>query len=136
MGRVLEKTRITNFLDPTKSTEIEALVDTGAMMLVLPQDIVDGLGLRKMRDVNVRYANNSREIKAIYGVATVEIQGRAGEFDVLAEPEGSQALVGQLILEQLDLIVDPVARKVLPNPRSPEMPLVEILGQACRPRSV
>ena len=83
-----------------------------------------------MRNVNVRRANNSREIKAIYGVATVEIEGRAGEFDVLAEPEGSQALVGQIILEQLDLIVDPVARKVLPNPRSPDMPLVEILAQA------
>jgi clan AA aspartic protease len=131
MGRVVEKIRITNLLDPTKSTEIEALIDTGAMMLVLPQNIVDELGLRKMREVKVRYANNSREIKAIYGVATVEIEGRAGEFDVLAEPEGSQALVGQIILEQLDLIVDPVARKVLPNPRSPDMPLVEILAQAC-----
>ena len=53
--------------------------------------------------------------------------GRAGEFNVLAEPEGAQPLVGQIILEQLDLIVDPSTRKVIPNPRSPEMPMVEIL---------
>ena len=53
--------------------------------------------------------------------------GRAGEFNVLAEPGGAQPLVGQIILEQLDLIVDPSTRKVIPNPRSPEMPVVEIL---------
>jgi len=57
----------------------------------------------------------------------VEMCGRAGEFNVLAEPEGAQPLVGQIILEQLDLIVDPSTRKVIPNPRSPEMPMVEIL---------
>jgi len=49
--------------------------------------------------------------------------GRAGEFNVLAE----QPLVGQIILEQLDLIVDPSTRKVIPDPRSPEMPMVETL---------
>ena len=49
--------------------------------------------------------------------------GRAGEFNVLAE----QPLVGQIILEQLDLIADPSTRKVIPDPRSPEMPMVEIL---------
>jgi clan AA aspartic protease len=130
MGRVVEPVKITNVFDPAKSVEIEALIDTGAMMLVLPQNVVDDLGLRKMREVRVRYANNTSEVKSLYGVVTVEIQGRAGEFDVLAEPEGSPALVGQIILEQLDLIIDPTARKVLPNPRSPEMPVVEILGQS------
>jgi len=80
-----------------------------------------------MREVKVRYANNKTEIKSIYGIVTVEMCGRAGEFNVLAEPEGAQPLVGQIILEQLDLIVDPSTRKVIPNPRSPEMPMVEIL---------
>ena len=51
--------------------------------------------------------------------------GRAGEFNVLVEPEFSQPPVGQIILEQLDLIVDPSTRKVIPDPRSPEMPMVE-----------
>jgi len=87
----------------------------------------DKLNLRKMREVKVRYANNKTEIKSIYGIVTVEMCGRAGEFNVLAEPEGAQPLVGQMILEQLDLIVDPSTRKVIPNPRSPEMPMVEVL---------
>jgi len=40
---------------------------------------------------------------------------------------GSQPLVGQIVLEQLDLVVDPAARAVRANPRSPEAPMVEIL---------
>lgn len=127
MGKVIERVNLTNLLDPRKSIEVEGVIDTGAVMLVLPQDVVDELGLRKLREVRVRYADNRTGVKSVYGVVTVEILGREGEFDVLAEAEGSQPLVGQIVLEQLDLLVDPTARKVMPNPRSPDMPLVELL---------
>jgi len=127
MGKVIEYIKVINIFEPEKEIEIEAIIDTGATMLVLPQNVVDKLNLRKMREVKVRYANNKTEIKSIYGIVTVEVCGRAGEFNVLAEPEGAQPLVGQIILEQLDLIVDPSTRKVMPNPRSPEMPMVEVL---------
>jgi len=127
MGKVVEKIKIVNVFEPEKKVEVEAVIDTGATMLVLPQDIINKLNLRKMREVKVRYANTEVEKKSIYGVVTVEICGRAGEFNVLAEPEGAQPLVGQIILEQLDLIVDPSTRKVTPNPRSPEMPMIEVL---------
>ncbi len=45
----------------------------------------------------------------------------------MAEAEESQSLVGQVVLEVLDLVVDPRTRTLMPNPRSPEMPMVEIL---------
>jgi clan AA aspartic protease len=127
MGKVIEKVKITNLFDQTKSVEVEAVIDTGATMLVLPQDVIAKLDLRKMREATVRYANNKTETKSIYGVVTAEIRGRAGEFNVLAESERCQPLVGQIVLEQLDLVVDPSTRTVMPNPRSPEMPMVEIL---------
>jgi len=60
-------------------------------------------------------------------VVTIEIKGRTGNFDVLAEAEGSQSLIGQVVLEVLDLVVDPRTRRLIPNPMSPEMPMVEIL---------
>lgn len=45
----------------------------------------------------------------------------------LAEEAGSQPLVGQIVLEALDLVVDPRTKTLIPNPMSPEMPTVEIL---------
>jgi len=127
MGKVTEKVRVVNLLDRTKSAEIEAVVDTGATMLVLPEDVVVQLGLERVEEVKVRYANNHVETKQIYGIVTLEMKGRTGNFDVLAEAEGSQPLIGQMVLERLDMVVEPSTRRVIPNPRSPDMPMVEIL---------
>ncbi len=127
MGKVIEKVKIENFNDPTRSIEVEAVIDTGATMVVLPQNIVSELGLKKIRETKVKYANNGIESKSIYGVVTIEIKGRTGNFDVLAEVEGAPPLIGHVVLEILDLVIDPRTRTLIPNPASPEMPMVEIL---------
>ena len=80
-----------------------------------------------MREVKVRYANNKVETKPIYGVVNIELKGRSANLDVLVEEKGSQPLIGQVLLELLDLIVEPKTRKLIPNPASPEMPMMEIL---------
>jgi predicted aspartyl protease len=127
MGKVIERIKLTNLFDPSKTEAVSAVIDTGATMLVLPQDLVERLGLRKVRDARVRYANRDVEVKAIYGVVALDIRGRVGNFDVLAEVAGSQPLVGQIVLEELDLMIHPATRQLTPNPDSPEMPMVEIL---------
>ncbi|MBI5528729.1 MAG: aspartyl protease family protein [Deltaproteobacteria bacterium] len=127
MGKVLEKVRLSSLLDPTKSIVVEAVVDTGATMLVLPENLVSELGLRKIREVTVKYANNTTQKKEIFAGLLIEIKGRIGNFDALAEVEGSEPLIGQIVLEELDLVVEPRTRSLIPNPRSPELPMVEIL---------
>jgi clan AA aspartic protease len=127
MGKVIEKVKLTSLFDPTKKKEVEAVIDTGATMLVLPQDVVDELGLRRIGERKVRYANNQVQLKPVYRGVILELKGRDGIFDVLAEVEGSEPLVGQIVLEALDLIVDPITKTVIPNPRSPDMPMTEIL---------
>jgi len=126
MGKVVEKVKVTNFKDPSKSLEIEAVIDTGATMSVLPMDTIQRLGLEKIEDVNVRYADNRVEKKEVYGWIILEIAGRRAVFDVLAENKGAQPLIGQIVLERLDLVIEPSERKVIPNPRSPETPMIEI----------
>jgi predicted aspartyl protease len=127
MGKVMEKIKLTNIFDPSKSVEIDAVIDSGATMLALPQDVIDQLALRKDREVKVRYANNHREDKSIYGIVKLELAGRSGNFEVLAENVGTPPLVGQVVLEILDLLIDAKGRRLMPNPESPEMPMVEVL---------
>ena len=93
MAKAIEKVKFTNIFDQTKSVEIKSIINTGATMVVLPQNIVKKLGLKKIQETKVRYANNTTELKSIYGVVTIEIKGRTGNFDVLAEAEGSQPLI-------------------------------------------
>jgi hypothetical protein len=71
MGRVMAKLKLTNKFDEenvrrglmaakdVRSLEIEALVDTGATMLVLPADVVAKLGLRQEGSRPVRYPNGT-----------------------------------------------------------------------------
>ena len=130
MGKVIEKVKVTNFKDISKSIEIEAVVDTGATMSVLPIDLIQKLGLEKIDEVNVRYADNSVKRREVYGWIILEIAGRKAVFDVLAKDEGTQPLIGQIALERLDLVIEPSTRKVIPNPRSPETPMIEIFMAA------
>jgi predicted aspartyl protease len=127
MGKVIEKIKLTNIFDPSKFVEIDAVIDSAATMLALPQDVVDKLALQKDREVRVRYANNHSEDKSIYGVAEVELFGRKGCLDVLAEPAGAKSVVGYVVLAILDLLIDPQSGKLIPSPASPEMPMMELL---------
>jgi len=122
MGKGIEKVKLRSLFDPTKAKEVEAIIDTGATMLVLPQDIVDELGLKEIRKATVKYANK----KSVYAGLVIEIKERVGNFEAVAEVPGSQPLVGQIVLETLDLVIEPSTRTLIPNPRSPEMPMVEI----------
>ena len=45
-GKVIEKVKVTNLFDLKKSIEVEAVIDTGATMLVLPQNIINDLSFR------------------------------------------------------------------------------------------
>ena len=38
MGKVVEKVKLTSLFEPEKSVEVEAVIDTGATMVVLPRD--------------------------------------------------------------------------------------------------
>ena len=55
MGKAIERVKITNVFEPSKSIEIDALIDTGATMVVLPQDIVSELGLMKVYEATRVY---------------------------------------------------------------------------------
>jgi len=127
MGKVIERAKLTSLFDSTKTREVEATIDTGATMLVLPRNVVEDIGLRKIGERRVRYANNQIQMKPVYRGVILELKGRDGIFDVLCEVEGSEPLIGQIVLEALDLIVDPIAKTVMPNPRSPDTPMTEIL---------
>ena len=77
--------------------------------------VIEELGLRNIGERRGRYANNQIQIKSVYRGVILE-KGRDGIFDVLGEVEGSEPFVGQIVLEALDLIVDPITKTVIPNP--------------------
>jgi clan AA aspartic protease len=110
-----------------RRVEIEILVDTGATMLSLPEDVVAKLGLAHAGTRNVKLADGRvRPVPWVAGVK-LEVLGRWAVFNALVMPTGSPALLGQIPLEELDLIVDPKSRDLKVNPASPDVPLLDLL---------
>jgi len=110
-----------------KGDRIEALVDTGATMLLLPADVVATLGLPYERMRKVRYADGRIEEIPWVGGVRLEVLGREMVCDALVAPAGATPLLGQMQLEELDLIVDAKSRELRVNPASPDLPLLDLL---------
>jgi clan AA aspartic protease len=134
MGAVMTKMKLSNYtdlekvreglLDPSqvRTVELEAMVDTGAVDLVLPAEVVSALGVHEVDRRTVRLADGSpRERSKVSGIL-LEILGRRMGSDAYVMPTGTRALIGQIQLEDLDLIVDPRSRELRPNPESPDKP--------------
>jgi len=138
----MEKIRLTNSYDEDRvqsgdlqpeqvqSVEIEALVDTGATMLILPADVVQRLGLREQGRRKVIYANGEDDTIPWIGGVRLTLLGREMIASALVVPAGATALIGQIPLEELDLIVDPKSRTLKVNPASPDVPLFDAFSAA------
>jgi clan AA aspartic protease len=110
-----------------RTLEIEVLVDTGATMLVLPADVCRKLGLTEVDRRRVRYADGRvGEVPRVTNVG-IEILGRDMVGSALVEAEGTTPLIGQIPLEELDLVVNPGTGDLMPDPASPDAPLLDLL---------
>ena len=105
---------------------VEGVVDTGAVMLVLPEDVVDRLELATQREVVVACANEYRETRQVAGPVRVHIGNRFMNADCVIGPPSSEPLIGQIVLEALDLVADSANRTLGPRPESPDSPLLKL----------
>jgi clan AA aspartic protease len=124
MGEVRTKAIVANPVSGNgrHPIEVDCLVDTGAVMLMLPKDVVDKLNLAITGKAVVTLANEKRDEMDVAGPVSILIGDRKTHCDCLVGPILGEPLVGQLVLESLDLIVDSQRRSLVPRPESPAYP--------------
>ena len=105
---------------------IPAVADTGAMMLALPEDVVDRLGIRRRGSIDATYADGRRDELPVAGALIVRIGNRSAVADCIVLPQGSEARIGQIVTRQLDLIPDYANQTLSPRPESPDRPMVRL----------
>ncbi len=110
--------------DKVRRQRIAGVVDSERAKLVLPQGVVRQLGLRLRNKIKVRYADGRKakrhEAQGVY----VELLGRHDTFSAIVEPKRETALIGFMVLEALDLLVDCQQQRLVP--RDPSGPIYEI----------
>lgn len=107
-----------------RSLEIQGLVDTGAVTLVVPQVIADQLGLRIRRQQIAEYANGFEELIGVTDGVIVECMNRQALVEALVV--GNEVLIGQVVLELTDLLADCKNQRLIPNPAHLDYPVAMI----------
>jgi clan AA aspartic protease len=110
--------------DKIRRCEANALVDSGAVRSVLPRHVVQHLGLAIVGSTRATYANDAGEDVDIAEVVGIVINGRRTTEETLVL--GSEVLIGQTVLESLDLWVDCTNHRVVGNPAHPDQPVIKI----------
>lgn len=103
--------------DQARRVEVtDALVDTGASILSMPKRLITQLGLQPIRSRQAHTSAGPVTVQ-VYGTVRLTIQGRDCPTDVSEVPDDCPVLIGQIPLELLDFVVDPVGRQLIGNPR-------------------
>jgi len=138
MGEIVTAVQLENAIDralqrrgalpesQVRQLTVQAVVDTGAVMLVLPQDVVHKLGLTEQRTVLVRYADERTEERRVAEIVTLTIGDRTMTTECIVGPPLSEPLIGQIVLERLDLLADCQNQQLIHRPESPYYPLLKL----------
>jgi len=105
-------------LDQLRRVRTTGLVGKGASHLVLPEDVVKQLGVPEMGKTTVFYADQRRGSRTVVENVRVDLLKRHGNFTAVVEPKRTDVLIGFIVLEDLDLIVD--CRSQTLQPRDPK----------------
>jgi clan AA aspartic protease len=136
MGEVRAKVKLTNAADmalvrrnmmkpdEVRSLEADALIDSGAVSLVVPSFVAEQLGLARPYKQVAEYADGRREEVDATEAVLVELMKRRTVEDALVL--GDEVIVGQTILEKTDLYVDCRERRLVPNPAHPDQPVLKV----------
>jgi len=114
-------------LSPVK---VNALADTGALMLCLPEYIALQLSLEteSMREVSVA---DGRNMKVPY-VGPIKVTFSKRFCYVGALVLGDEVLLGSVPMADMDLIVNPSRREVTVDPASPNIPHAHVKSLTSR----
>jgi len=120
MGLATAKIILENPKDQTlEPIEVDALADSGAVHLCIPEHIRIQLKLKKIDKKEVILADGSKEVVPYVGPIQIKFKNRVGFVGALVM--GDQVLLGAIPMEDLDLVILPKKRIVDVNPASPNI---------------
>jgi predicted aspartyl protease len=138
MGRVIVEVMLANNRDVQNAAtgalppekvrrfQLEGVVDTAATILVIPKDVADRLGLPSAGEAVIHYADRCSVTRPLVEQVELELLGRHGTFKAIVEPDRTTALIGAIVLEDLDFLVDPAKQRLFP--RDPQHIVAECEG--------
>ena len=112
VGIVYAEIRLSNFSQPElEEISVNALVDSGALDLIIPEHLAIQLRLSDLKPREVHLADGSRKLARYAGPIKVEMMGR--DCVTAAVVMGDQVLLGAIPMQAMDVIVHPRTERVV-----------------------
>ncbi|MBM4035006.1 MAG: clan AA aspartic protease [Planctomycetes bacterium] len=103
-----------------KPMAVRAMVDTGAMMLCIPEHIAVQLQLEEFEKREVTTADESRHVVSHVGPILIRFDNRHSITGALVI--GNSVLLGAIALQDMDVVISPTRETIIVNPESPNIP--------------
>lgn len=118
----LKRKRITE--DEVKRMKVNVLVDSGAIMLAINEEICQQLDLYALDKRPAQMADGSVVMLDVVGPIEIRFGNRRTNVDAIVLPGNAQPLLGVIPMEDMDVLIDPKANELIINPEHPYKPLV------------
>jgi len=97
--------------------EVQALADTGSVFLIIPEHVRLQLGLDVADNKEITLADGSRKMIPYVGPIETRFKNRLAFVGAIVM--GDEVLLGAIPMEDMDLVVIPLQRRVDVNPLNP-----------------
>jgi clan AA aspartic protease len=120
VGLVNANIQLRNARNPAlEPVEVEALADSGAVHLCIPEHVRLQLKLEALDSKEVTLADGSKRLVPYVGPLEIRFKNRVGFAGALVM--GDQVLLGAIPMEDMDLVIVPKERRLDVNPASPNI---------------
>ena len=109
-----------------KSIQVDALVDSGAYMLVITEHIKQQLDLPVLEERLAKLADESEHRVEVVGPIEIRFENRRTISNAIVLPGAAEVLLGSIPMEDLDVLIDPKRQKLTVNPDNPNIPLTVV----------
>ncbi|GHV07939.1 hypothetical protein FACS189485_18870 [Spirochaetia bacterium] len=99
--------------EKVRETTVRALVDTGAITLVINEAMRQQLGLQVHSERETTFGNDIKAICKLTGPVEVHWKDRSALCRALVTSEHGKVLLGAIPLEDMDLMVNPVDQELV-----------------------
>ena len=107
--------------DEVRRMKVQALVDSGAYMLAINENIQRQLGLAKVDERLAELADGTLTTYDVVGPIEVRIPHRRCNVDAMVLPGDAEVLLGAIPMEDMDLVINPKKQTIEVDPSMPYM---------------
>ena len=102
-----------------RKVNVDALVDTGAYMFCINDQIKNQLGLKVLSIETAEMANGEINSFEVVGPVMIKFKNRQTICRAFVMPGDSQVLLGSIPMEDMDVIINPKSQTMEVNPLHP-----------------